>query len=89
VWQCLQLIEPSIDVVSKTNQYKDVFKDNSLNEANVRFANLIASQESAFGTFVTLTPKRSAQLAALKASKPTRDHRICGCLQPEGEIIQR
>jgi hypothetical protein len=70
VAQCLQLIEAfHQDVVSKTNQYKDVFKDNSLNEANVRFANLIASQQSAFGTLFTAYAEASAQLAALKASK--------------------
>lgn len=70
VAQCLQLIDAfHQEVLSKTSQYKDVFKDHSLNEANVKFANLIASQKSVLGDLFNDYVTESAKLAALKTSK--------------------
>ena len=58
------------EILTKTNEYRNEYKDNSLNDANVQYANLIAGQnEKLSGLFNDYVDQYNA-LQALKNSKP-------------------
>jgi hypothetical protein len=56
--ECMRTIETlHQEAIAKTNQYKDLFKDNSMNNANIKYSNFIYEQKEKltdmFNDFVT------------------------------------
>lgn len=67
--KCFAVIETmKQEVIAKTNQYKDLFKDTSLNDANVKYANFIYSQKAILNDLFNAYADESAKLAVLKKS---------------------
>jgi len=67
--KCFAVIDALHDeIIAKTNQYKGVFKDNSMNDANVKYANFIQSQKEILSPLFNDFADESAKLAVLKKS---------------------
>lgn len=54
--------------IAKTNQYKDNFKDNSMNDANVKYSNFISGQKAKLTTLFNNFADEYALLQVLKNS---------------------
>ena len=59
------------EVISRTNQYKDNFKDNSMNDANMNYANFIYGQKAKLSTlFNDFVDEYTTLLALRNSTKP-------------------
>lgn len=58
------------EIMNKTNEYKFEFKDTSLNDANVAYANFIAGQKEKLGNLFNEYVDEYNKLQALKNSNP-------------------
>lgn len=58
------------EIINKTSEYKNEFKDNSLNDANIEYANFIAGQNEKLGSLFNEYVNQYNTLQELKKSQP-------------------
>ena len=73
--ECLTTIEAMHQVaIAKTTEYKDVFKDNSMNEANITYSNFISSQKAQLTSLFNEFVDQYNVLQTLKNSTQPQTH---------------
>lgn len=71
--ECLRTIETiHQESIVKTNEYKDIFKDNSMNDANVKYSNFIYDQKAKLTTLFNDFVDEYAALQLLKNSNQSQ-----------------
>ncbi|MBC7606875.1 MAG: hypothetical protein H7199_07965 [Burkholderiales bacterium] len=70
--ECFKNIDAlHLEAISRTNQYKDNFKDNSMNDANMKYSNFIYGQkEKLFTLFNDFVDEYAILLALKNSTKP-------------------